>query len=150
MTLLACGLCLDGNVLFVFPFVFYWLLVLLCWSLGLGTWLAFARRDVYGPPLELPMNPLRYLLVAPLLIVVLVPFTMGAVLTPLVPLMLVWVVRLGLSIRAPVLPTIAEPRRLRLVSIYRSVQRVVFTVALLLVPVAYVRWFVQMRAIGMM
>jgi hypothetical protein len=150
VTLLACGLCLDGNVLFALPFVFYWLLVFLLWSLGFGTWLAFARRNVYGPPIELPMNPLRYLLVAPLLIVVLVPFTMGAVLAPLVPLMLVWFVRLGLSIRAPVLPTIDEPRRARLVSIYRSVQRVVFTAALLLVPVAYVRWYVQMHAIGMM
>ena len=134
--MIACGTCTDGAILLVAPFMMYWLILFIAWSLLVGVPLSLIA---YAKRVHLPMRPLVYFLVALGLIVVLLPLTMGSALFPMVFFLPIWIFRLYKSLKKFVRKKEAPTG---LVKVALQAQRIAFVTSLALIPVAYLRVFV--------
>jgi hypothetical protein len=152
---LACGFCLDGSLLFVFPFFLYWTVVFVGWLL-IGGWVAVFAR-IRG--IALPVSPFRWFLWALATLAVTCVPLMGALITPLAFVESVWLFRLGNSLlerrrrlrarglkrscatEEPAgLPRLNEP----LVRFAYSLQTIAFMACLGLIVPAYIRLVARM------
>lgn len=137
-SILACGNCLDRQLCEAVPFLFYWCILLGIWMLGAGFPLAIlslARKE------PLPLNPIRFFLGTLGCIALAVVPSAGSLVLPAsavaayavyrTVLLLVWERRLR-----PQPPTLSD------LWLYR-VQRIFLAVAVLAIPVAYVRMWLQ-------
>lgn len=135
--LLGCGQCVDRSFFAVFPFVFYWCLLFGFWSFWLGLPLVIVSRIRKEP---LPLYPHRYFLAAfAALILVGLP-TGGSVALPVgaVTTVALWrSAQLMLKWKAMEPP----PAKLELWSF--RIQRIFLLAGLGLIPVAYLRAFLQ-------
>jgi hypothetical protein len=135
---LACGSCTDPVLAQTLPFVFYWTLLFAFWALG---WGLVGAVLAHRAGVRLGMRPLRYLAAAPLVIVLLGPFTMGSVLAPMLLFLPVWLYRLWSRPLLELPP--CSPAGRRAASTVAAVRRITLSLAGLLVPVGYVRNYVQ-------
>jgi hypothetical protein len=128
---------LDRTLFQAFPFVFYWCILVGVWSLGAGFPLAIYSKIRSEP---LPLYPHRYFLAALGAIAVLVIPTEGSLALPVgaVAGVAVWrSFQLMLKWRS-----LAKPPLLAELWLYR-VKRVFLVAAVALIPVAYLRAFLQ-------
>jgi len=156
---LACGCCLDGSLLFLFPFFLYWTVVFAGWLL-IGGWVAMFAH-IRG--IALPVSPIRWFFWALVTLVATFVPLMGALITPLALVESVWMFRLCGSLlerrrrlraralnrsSAPEepggLPQLNEP----LVRFAYSLQTIAFMACLGLIVPAYTRLVAQMMARG--
>ena len=138
MILLACGSCFDQGLLRAFPFLIYWLVLFAFWSLVWGSvgGLLARRRG-----LELGQRPLRFLALAPLFGLAGMVLSMGSLTLGLGPLLILWLTRLakGPTLRAPA----QGPAQRAFAGMARRVRWGTFSLALTLIPLAYLRRALQ-------
>ena len=138
MISLACGSCGDVEVARLLPFVFYLTLLFLFWALGWGLLGSVLSRRA---GVRLRVKPLRHLAAAVIVIVAAGPFTLGSLLMPMVLFLPVWFLRLW---RCRVLedPPVSKAAR-RFEALAERVRRMTLALCMLLVPLAFVRQYVQ-------
>jgi hypothetical protein len=137
--LLACGACADEQILGAFPFLFYWIIVFLVWSLPVGVPLGIAGRKHF-----LPVKPWRYFLLALGLILTLGLLMQGSVTIPLAITIGISLVKVGQSLRDF---KKLQPPPLGITLLAYRIQKIYLTVCLLAIPVGYLRLFLQIKKI---
>ncbi len=140
MLILACGACSDGMISHYLPFILYWAVLFYGWCLLWGL-PATGRAQDYGE--QLTLRPLRYLLVAILATILLVPVTMGSFLFPMIFLAPIWLV--GMYRRHPLAPRKqsgdSSPTPMALAE--ASTRRIILCTAILGLPLSYLRLYAQ-------
>lgn len=135
--LLACGQCVDRSLFAVFPFAFYWGPALAVWSVVIGIPLSifsYARKEA------LPMHPFRYFLLALALLFILGVPTMGSV---ALPLFLANSICLYRMVKSQRLLKTMDPAPTGVTAFAYRVQRIYLAVCFGIIPVAYIRFFIQ-------
>lgn len=135
--LLGCGQCVDRSLFATFPFVFYWGILFGFWSFWLGLPLVIVSRIRKEP---LPLYPHRYLLAALALMILMGLPTGGSGALPVgvVAAVALWrSAQLMFKWKAMEQP----PTKLELWSF--RIQRIFLLAGLGLIPVAYLRAFLQ-------